>query len=85
MSNFDATTIDGERFRTKRALKQALQATPDNVLLTCTDLLGANVGTSYRANELPPDLIAYIAGPDPHTARTWFANVRQRGERIVVQ
>lgn len=85
MSSFDATTLDGERFRSKKAFREAVRDTPDNVLLTCLDLAGPNVGKEFRASEMPEDIRPYIAGPDPYVSRTWFANVRRTPNGLRVE
>jgi hypothetical protein len=71
MSNFHATTEDGENFKSKKSLKEAV-ARGDKVFFTDTSAFG-NRGTIGVADLRPSDM---VVGPDPYKARNWYANVK---------
>lgn len=70
-------TVDGERPKTKTALRRALRERPDAVLFDETSELGASAnGSGYiRGDELPTGHRLQVCGPDPYEARKWHATV----------
>lgn len=71
MGNFGARRPNGEKFKSKKALREAV-ANGDSVVIYDTSLIN-NLG-HVTINELSP--IDVIVGPDPYTARNWYANVK---------
>lgn len=67
--------VNGERPRTKKALRDALTKAPATVLLESTAAVGAHIGKTFQGGEVPDGVRLNVAGPDPYSARNWFANV----------
>lgn len=67
---------DGNRFTSKKALKEALAANPSEVVFDITDAFHEELGDLLCADSLPADVTVQVAGPDPYTARRWFASVK---------
>lgn len=64
--------------KTKKALKEAIAANPDEVYLYSTSAFG---GWSGMASALPEDMKFNVVGPDPYKNRSWYATVtRVNGE-----
>lgn len=73
-SAFDLLT--GKPFPTKKALREAVTARPDKVILTTTSALGP-------VRQITADLVApgeswNVVGPTPLN-RKWYANVKVKG------
>lgn len=67
---------DGNRFPSKKALKQAIAANPSEVLFDRTDTaFHLDLDLQLCADSLPQGVVVQVAGPDPYTARRWFARV----------
>jgi len=81
--NVGAKNRDGERFKTKRALREALEE-PSEVLFDPTALQGGGPTTDICADSIPRGMRLVVVGPDPHTARKWYANVSQHGGKPVI-
>lgn len=65
--------VNGERPRTKKALKEAMAAHPETVLF---DRTAAFEGRGpIRGDELPEDTLQ-VVGPDPYTNRKWYASIK---------
>lgn len=89
--NAGARDANGERFKTKAALKRALKAAPQSVAFDTTAL-----ATTARPDEIvtASDLgnrprhteeAWTIVGPDPYTDRRWYATVKvNRLKNLVV-
>lgn len=71
MSNFQAY-VNGQKPKTKKALREALAADPASVWFEDTSAF--NNRGSLNASQLSPSDV--IVGPDCYTARNWYANVR---------
>ena len=71
MSNFQAF-VDGQKPKTKKALREALAADPSRVWFEDTSGFG-NRGTLTAEQLSPSDM---IVGPCVYTARNWYANVK---------
>jgi hypothetical protein len=77
MSNYGAF-VYGVRPKSKKALREALDANPDSV--TFDDTSAFNNRGLVHAEELNPS--AVIVGPDPYTSRKWYANVVLSADRL---
>ena len=71
MSNFQAY-VNGQKPKTKKALREALAADPAAVWFEDTSAFN-NRGTLTHEQLSPSDV---IVGPDVYTTRSWYANVR---------
>lgn len=67
--------VDGERPKTKKALREALRDTPHLVSFDGTSPLSPDGGRNYRADEVPAGTTLVVCGPDPYTKRNWWAQV----------
>ena len=66
------TFVDGNRPKTKKALREALQSTPESVTLEATSLFG----NEYHGPVTSAPVGTYsIVGPDPHTSRKWYGQI----------
>jgi ABC-type histidine transport system ATPase subunit len=89
--NCGATTVTGERFKSKAALKRAMAADPSKVLFygTAQELgpqLG-NVGTvtgNMLDEALPVGTTLVLVGPDPERQRNWYGNVVRKNGVIKI-
>lgn len=68
------------RFKTKKAMKEALAAA-ETVYLEATSVFGNEYG---GAVEEAPDGTYTVVGPDPYKARNWYANIKKDGEQVKV-
>lgn len=71
MGNFGAQRSDGRNFQSKKAFREAV-ANGDSMIIYDTSAFN-NLG-HVSISELSP--IDVIVGPDPYTARNWYANVK---------
>lgn len=71
MSNFQAWVNGYVKPKTKKALREAV-ANGEDVTFTDTSMFN-NRGT-LTADQLSPSDV--IVGPDVHTQRNWYANIR---------
>lgn len=67
--------VNGERPPTKKALREALANAPTTVELDSTAAVGGHVGKTFRGDAIPEGVRLNVVGPDPYTARNWYANV----------
>jgi hypothetical protein len=73
--------VGGQRAKTKKALKEACKTDAHTVELEATSVFGNEYeGVLAEA----PDGTYTVVGPDPYTARNWYANITKTGERLVV-
>lgn len=79
MSNFHARDSRGGNFKTKKLLREAVAA---GEKVTFTDTSMINCRGTLPINKLSPTDV--IVGPDPYTARNWYANIRLRNGRHAV-
>jgi hypothetical protein len=68
---------------TKKALREAMKATPDKVYLTLVSdfdiaALRTRVVTAGRAYAFP-SVTWQVVGPDPFTSRKWYASINCTG------
>lgn len=76
--NVGAKDRAGERFKTKAALRRALEV-PSEVLFDPTSLHGGGPSTDICADSIPTGLRLVVVGPDPYTHRQWYAQVARHG------
>lgn len=70
------------RCQTKKALKEVVRDIPDKLYLSTTSMFPG--GYSGRAVDMPDDLTFTVVGPDPHTRRNWYANVKKKADGSLV-
>jgi hypothetical protein len=67
--------VDGVRPKTKKALREALQANPESVTFDGTSPFGPQ-HADLTGTHIPADLALSVVGPEPATTRNWYATVR---------
>jgi hypothetical protein len=67
--------IDGRDPKSKRELRDTLRDRPGSVEFYATAAVGEDVGRRFGGNELPEGRRLDVTGPNPYTARDWWANV----------
>jgi hypothetical protein len=67
--------IGGVRAKSKKALRDALASTPDEVVFDGTSVLGRGP-VSYTGAEVPEGVSLSVVGPDPFNSRRWYATVK---------
>jgi hypothetical protein len=72
------------RYKTKKALKEAVAAEHTPILEVTSMFLGPEEPTSIPFDALVEGKTYTIVGPDPYRARNWYANVVRHGSRIKV-
>jgi hypothetical protein len=70
--------VNGERPRTKAALKRAMKDRPSSVWFDVTSMFH-NGPNMYKGSELPQGDKLSVCGPDPYSDRAWFATVTDQG------
>lgn len=68
----------GQRFKTKKAVKEAITANPASVTLENTSIHGGYDGSLTNA----PDGTYTFVGPDPYNSRKWYGNIVKTGQVI---
>jgi hypothetical protein len=68
------------RFKTKKALKEAV-AEGRSVILEATSAFGNEYGGDVAD---APDGRYAVVGPDPYTARNWYATIAKQGDQVKV-
>lgn len=76
--NVGAHDREGRRYRTKRALREALDSAPSEVIFYSTEH-NTSALPEYRADSIPTGVRLEVVGPDPYKRRLWYANVVQHG------
>jgi hypothetical protein len=71
-----------DRLSHKRDLKAQAKAHPETIIIEATALAGVEYGGP--ALEMPEGQTIYIVGPDPHTNRRWYAQMRRKGDQVTV-
>lgn len=83
--NVGASDRDGNRIKTKTALKAALSQDPESVLFDGTSPMGPqDFGRPATVSKLERGVTLVVVGPDPHTKRTWYAKVELVNGKIKV-
>jgi hypothetical protein len=77
-----SNTYPARRFKTKKAFREQIAADPTLVILEATSLHGNEYGGILSD---APDGNYYVVGPDPYTARNWYAQVTIRGGKATVK
>ena len=77
--------VNGERPKSKKALREALQDAPHTVQFDGTSPLSPDGGRNYRADEVPEGFVLTVCGPDPYTRRNWWANVSRNGDAFTIR
>ena len=75
--------VDGERPKTKKALKAALRDNPESVTFDRMTDFDRDDEIPANALYIPRGLTLSICGPDPDRDRKWYASVFFNGEQIV--
>jgi hypothetical protein len=78
--NVTATTVAGEIYASKAALRRALAADPSDVLFTQTSAF-ATTDLTFRASEMPFGVRLDIVGPSAYV-RKYYANAVRVTSRI---
>ncbi len=73
---------DGTDIPTKKALKDALAANPANVVLYTTS--GFSPKKHIKGTELEVGVRYSVTGPNPYSARNWYATVTIANGKIKV-
>ena len=74
--------VGGQRPKSKKALREALAASPGTVFFDSTAAFGAHAGEDLPAVRLPEILggdVLEVVGPDPYSKRNWYATVAVAG------
>lgn len=74
----------GGRYKTKKALKEAVTEGHTPVLEVTSMFLGPDEPTSIPFDALVEGKTYTIVGPDPYRARNWYGNVVRRGDKVRV-
>lgn len=74
--------LDGKDFPSKKALKEAMKASPSKV--TFTTVSPFNGDHTWRGDALPEGEILQPTGPDPQVSRKWYATVQLKKGNAVV-
>lgn len=82
--NVGAKTREGRRFKTKAALRRALDDAPSEVLFDITELRDAPP-EDICGDSIPTGMRLVVVGPDPYNRRVWYANVAQHGGKPVLR
>jgi len=69
--------VNGIRPASKKALKEAIRDAPGTVHFDCTDAYGTHAGYNIpaEAEKIGKQDTIQVTGPDPYTARKWYAAV----------
>lgn len=73
MSNWHAKDSEGRNFKSKKAFREAVAA-GENFTLTDTSLFNTRLTIFSDPTAIGPSDV--IVGPDPYTARNWYANIK---------
>ena len=68
--------------KTKKQLRTCIATDPAGVYLYNTAVVGSGHWSGY-ANDLPEDNVFTVVGPDPYTARNWYATVYRKTDGTV--
>ena len=72
--------VNGERPKTKKALKDAMKETPAKVVFDKTSLFDCEGDKTIRGNALHDSVTINVVGPDPYHNRKWYATVTANGK-----
>lgn len=71
----------GERFKTKKALNEALVTDPSCIRFDKTSIFGPPRDEIY-CDEIRDGEKLSVVGPDPYSDRRWYASVSKQGNRL---
>jgi hypothetical protein len=71
-------SVQGQRVKTKKALKEAMKNDPSSVSFDSTSMFD-DYSTIY-GDKIPRGIILSVVGPDPYNKRSWYANVTADGK-----
>lgn len=74
--------IDGRRPKSKKAIKEAVAASPEQVEAEATALIGHEFSGSI-VNMPEGEKVAFV-GPDPYRDRKFYGTITKRGGKLVV-
>lgn len=75
--------LTGQRFKTKKALKEAVKTDASIVKFDRTTLELFGSGDLF-CDEIPEGAKLSVVGPDPFSDRRWYATVERRGDVVKV-
>ena len=70
--------VDGVAPKTKKALREAMQADPASVTFYATSMFDS--GAQYSGDDLPAGKKLSVVGPNPYEKRSWYATVTSAGK-----
>ena len=78
--------INGQRPKSKKAVREALVQDPTSVRIEATSMFGDGYGGEYagRASDAPIGVPIYFVGPDPYTRRNFYGQLirTERGFKL---
>jgi hypothetical protein len=80
--NCGARGPDGQWYRTKKALREALKEHPEKVSFERTSLYDAAEG-ELTGTTVPEGVTLTVTGPDPYCNRKWYGNVVTKADGSV--
>lgn len=75
--------VEGERPRSKSALKRAIQADVRSVVIEDTDSYG--LAPEIEATEIEEGQEYEVCGPDPYSDRRWTATITRAHGKVIVR
>jgi len=78
--------VNGRRPATKKALREAVKADPASVTFDSTAMMGARAGDTISCDitDIGAGNTLSVVGPDPYTARNWYASVQVKNGKLSV-
>lgn len=74
--------VDGNRPKSKKALRDALKNAPNTVTFDPTSMF--DKGGTRTIDNLYPDDKFQVTGPDPYKDRKWYATISKNGDKVTV-
>jgi hypothetical protein len=75
--------IQGQRPKSKKAIKEALANSPNSVTWEATSLFGNEFG-GY-ASDMPEGRPIHFVGPDPYRKRNFYGSAVRHGDKFTVK
>jgi hypothetical protein len=75
--------INGERARTKKALREALTTDPSSVVFDPTSMFDSQA--EIAGDAIPAGTTLSVVGPDPYARRNWYASVSSSNGKVSVK
>jgi hypothetical protein len=77
--NVGARSKEGGLFATKKAMREALNSQPGEVVFYKTSPLdNSGLPSTITVETLPLGAVLTVVGPNPYTKRSWYASVQKR-------